>query len=152
MYAGARSQGPLRECTQGMQVIRYFFLFLYAGEAHEVKDHSAAHFASQSVETLALLGDYLDLYQIHSATLESGLCLCLCLCLCPCLCLCLCPCLCPCLSLSLCLSVSVSLSLSLCSRVPAVGSKRARARALFQERYASWGLARLYAIHSNTEY
>jgi hypothetical protein len=34
------------------------------GEAHEVKDHSAAHFASQSAETLALLGDYINLYQV----------------------------------------------------------------------------------------
>lgn len=42
------------------------------GEPHEVKDHSAAHFASQSLETLELLGDYINLYQIHSATLESG--------------------------------------------------------------------------------
>ena len=42
------------------------------GEPHEVKDHSAEHFAAQSVETLALLGEYINLYQIHSATLESG--------------------------------------------------------------------------------
>ena len=34
------------------------------GEPHEVKDHSAAHFASQSAETLALLGDYINLYQV----------------------------------------------------------------------------------------
>jgi len=42
------------------------------GEPHEVKDHSAAHFSSQHLETLDLLGDHLRLYQIHSATLESG--------------------------------------------------------------------------------
>ena len=35
-----------------------------------MKDHSAAHFATQSQETLQLLGKYINLYQIHSATLE----------------------------------------------------------------------------------
>jgi aryl-alcohol dehydrogenase-like predicted oxidoreductase len=41
-------------------------------ERHEVKDLSAANFARQLGETRSLLGPYLDLYQIHSATLESG--------------------------------------------------------------------------------
>jgi aryl-alcohol dehydrogenase-like predicted oxidoreductase len=39
---------------------------------HEVKDHSLAALRRQIAETRALLGDFLDLYQIHSATLESG--------------------------------------------------------------------------------
>ncbi len=39
---------------------------------HEVKDHSLAALRHQIEESRALLGDYLDLYQIHSATLESG--------------------------------------------------------------------------------
>ena len=39
---------------------------------HEVKDHSLAALRRQIEESRALLGDYLDLYQIHSATLESG--------------------------------------------------------------------------------
>ena len=39
---------------------------------HEVKDHSLAHLKSQIAETEAALGDYVDLYQIHSATFESG--------------------------------------------------------------------------------
>ena len=39
---------------------------------HEVKDHSLAALRRQVEESRALLGDYLDLYQIHSATLESG--------------------------------------------------------------------------------
>ncbi|WP_059008486.1 aldo/keto reductase [Streptomyces specialis] len=38
---------------------------------HEVKDHSAATFDRQYAETRALLGDHLDLYQIHSVTPES---------------------------------------------------------------------------------
>ena len=39
---------------------------------HEVKDHSLAALRRQIAESRALLGEYLDLYQIHSATLESG--------------------------------------------------------------------------------
>jgi len=42
------------------------------GEPHEVKDHSLAHLESQQAETFDFLNDHLRLYQIHSATLESG--------------------------------------------------------------------------------
>ena len=38
---------------------------------HETKDHSVATFDRQLGETLALLGDRLDLYQIHSLTPDS---------------------------------------------------------------------------------
>ncbi|CAG9461433.1 unnamed protein product [Pedinophyceae sp. YPF-701] len=41
------------------------------GGPHEVKQHTAANLATQQAETAHLLGD-VDLYQIHSATLESG--------------------------------------------------------------------------------
>jgi aryl-alcohol dehydrogenase-like predicted oxidoreductase len=41
-------------------------------EQHEVKDLSAATLRRQFAESRALLGDRLALYQIHSATLESG--------------------------------------------------------------------------------
>jgi aryl-alcohol dehydrogenase-like predicted oxidoreductase len=41
-------------------------------ETHEVKDHSLAALTRQTAETRTLLGDHLDLYQIHSATLDSG--------------------------------------------------------------------------------
>jgi aryl-alcohol dehydrogenase-like predicted oxidoreductase len=41
-------------------------------EVHEVKDHSLAALTRQLAETRALLGDHLDLYQVHSATLDSG--------------------------------------------------------------------------------
>ncbi len=41
-------------------------------ERHEVKDLSAATLRRQLGETRALLGEHLGLYQIHSATLESG--------------------------------------------------------------------------------
>jgi len=39
---------------------------------HEQKELSRARFEAQLVESRALLGDHLDLYQIHSATAESG--------------------------------------------------------------------------------
>jgi aryl-alcohol dehydrogenase-like predicted oxidoreductase len=41
-------------------------------EKHEVKDHSLATLRRQIGESRTLLGDHLALYQIHSATLESG--------------------------------------------------------------------------------
>jgi aryl-alcohol dehydrogenase-like predicted oxidoreductase len=40
--------------------------------AHEIKEHSLAVLQQQWAETQAHLGPYLDLYQIHSATPESG--------------------------------------------------------------------------------
>lgn len=39
---------------------------------HEVKDHSLPAFLEQRDETLALLGGRLDVYHVHSATLETG--------------------------------------------------------------------------------
>ena len=41
-------------------------------DQHEVKDLSAANLRRQVAESRALLGDHLALYQIHSATLDSG--------------------------------------------------------------------------------
>jgi aryl-alcohol dehydrogenase-like predicted oxidoreductase len=41
-------------------------------EQHEVKDHSLAVLQRQWSETQAHLGQHLNLYQIHSATLDSG--------------------------------------------------------------------------------
>jgi aryl-alcohol dehydrogenase-like predicted oxidoreductase len=41
-------------------------------KVHEVKDHSLAAFRRQLAESRAILGKHLALYQIHSATLESG--------------------------------------------------------------------------------
>ena len=40
---------------------------------HEVKEHSLAMFTAQLAESRALLGDRIALYQVHSATLDSGL-------------------------------------------------------------------------------
>jgi aryl-alcohol dehydrogenase-like predicted oxidoreductase len=41
-------------------------------DPHEVKDHSVATFQRQLAETRELLGGHLDLYQIHSASLATG--------------------------------------------------------------------------------
>jgi aryl-alcohol dehydrogenase-like predicted oxidoreductase len=53
--------------------------YRYVGEwrmdaaVHEVKDHSLAMLQSQLPESRALLAPWLRLYQVHSATLESGI-------------------------------------------------------------------------------
>lgn len=41
-------------------------------EVHEIKDHSLARLQVQSAESRERLGRWLDLYQIHSATVETG--------------------------------------------------------------------------------
>jgi len=45
---------------------------LETGKPHEVKDHSAENFLKQFGESINILGEYINLYQIHSATFESG--------------------------------------------------------------------------------
>lgn len=45
---------------------------LETGSPHEVKDHSVGNFLKQIKETKEYVGEYIDLYQIHSATFESG--------------------------------------------------------------------------------
>jgi aryl-alcohol dehydrogenase-like predicted oxidoreductase len=53
--------------------------YAYVGEwrldapVHEVKDHSLAMLRRQLAESRQLLGDRLRLYQVHSATFESGI-------------------------------------------------------------------------------
>jgi aryl-alcohol dehydrogenase-like predicted oxidoreductase len=51
---------------------RYTADWQVGAEVNEVKDHSLAHLRRQLAETRSILGDSLCLYQIHSATLESG--------------------------------------------------------------------------------
>lgn len=51
---------------------RYTANWRVGAEVNEIKDHSLANLRSQLAESRALLGDRLRLYQIHSATLESG--------------------------------------------------------------------------------
>ena len=42
-------------------------------EKHEVKDHTLPTLRRQLAESRALLGAHLDVYQVHSATLDSGI-------------------------------------------------------------------------------
>lgn len=46
---------------------------LEGGAPHEIKDHSIENFLKQIEETKEQIGDYLNLYQVHSATFESGI-------------------------------------------------------------------------------
>jgi aryl-alcohol dehydrogenase-like predicted oxidoreductase len=67
-----------RAVSPGQIIIGSKWGYRYTGDwrldapTQEVKDQSLAMFKNQWGETQALLGDHLSLYQIHSATLESG--------------------------------------------------------------------------------
>jgi aryl-alcohol dehydrogenase-like predicted oxidoreductase len=52
---------------------RYVGEWRMDAEVHEIKDHSIGAFRRQLAESRAILGDRLRLYQVHSATLESGI-------------------------------------------------------------------------------
>jgi aryl-alcohol dehydrogenase-like predicted oxidoreductase len=51
---------------------RYTAGWSVEAEHHEIKEHSLEMLRVQTAESREHLGDFLDLYQIHSATLESG--------------------------------------------------------------------------------
>ncbi len=51
---------------------RYVGQWRLDAPTHEIKDHSATAFAEQSAQSLALLGNRLAIYHVHSATLDSG--------------------------------------------------------------------------------
>ncbi|MCB1169505.1 MAG: aldo/keto reductase [Leptospiraceae bacterium] len=51
---------------------RYTADWQIQAEVHEVKDHSLSHLQSQWKESHARLGSHINLYQIHSATLKTG--------------------------------------------------------------------------------
>jgi aryl-alcohol dehydrogenase-like predicted oxidoreductase len=71
-WLDARKIGP-GDVTVGSKWGYTYTAGWQAGAAvHEVKDHSVETLRRQFAETRALLGDRLSLYQIHSATLESG--------------------------------------------------------------------------------
>lgn len=57
----------------GYTYVADFKVTLDPGAKHEVKDHSTENFLTQVKETDKQLGEYLDLYQIHSATFDSGI-------------------------------------------------------------------------------
>jgi aryl-alcohol dehydrogenase-like predicted oxidoreductase len=64
---------PLDALTIGSKWgYRYTAGWQIEAPVHEEKELSLARFTAQLAETRALLGNWLDLYQIHSATAESG--------------------------------------------------------------------------------
>lgn len=46
---------------------------LEEGKPHEIKDHTIETFEKQLQETIDYVGEYVRLYQVHSATFESGI-------------------------------------------------------------------------------
>src|SRR5262249_21600395 len=71
-WLAARGLGR-RELTVGSKWgYRYTAGWSVDARVHEKKELSPSRFHDQLAETRALLGDWLDLYQIHSATVESG--------------------------------------------------------------------------------
>jgi aryl-alcohol dehydrogenase-like predicted oxidoreductase len=67
-----------RDIVRGQVTVGSKWGYTYTGEwrldakVQEVKDLSAEHLRRQLAESLGFLNDYLRVYQIHSATLESG--------------------------------------------------------------------------------
>lgn len=51
---------------------RYVADWRIDAEVHEVKEHTVSNLSAQYEETRSRLGGYVDVYQIHSATLDSG--------------------------------------------------------------------------------
>jgi aryl-alcohol dehydrogenase-like predicted oxidoreductase len=67
-----RGRGPSEVTVGSKWGYRYTAGWRIDAPVHEVKDLSAAHLRRQLAETKGLLGPRLRLYQIHSATLDSG--------------------------------------------------------------------------------
>lgn len=67
-----------RELAPGEVTVGSKWGYTYVGEwrmdaeTHEVKDHSLEALRRQWAESRELLGEHLDVYQIHSATIETG--------------------------------------------------------------------------------
>jgi aryl-alcohol dehydrogenase-like predicted oxidoreductase len=68
----ARGRRPEELVVSSKWGYRYTAGWRVDAEHHEIKDLSAAQLRRQWRESSSLLGEHLDLYQIHSATLESG--------------------------------------------------------------------------------
>jgi aryl-alcohol dehydrogenase-like predicted oxidoreductase len=68
----ARGVAPARVTVGSKWGYEYVGEWRRDASVHEVKDHSLAALRRQYAESRELLGDHLDLYQIHSATLETG--------------------------------------------------------------------------------
>jgi aryl-alcohol dehydrogenase-like predicted oxidoreductase len=67
-----RGPGPTAAVVGSKWGYRYTADWRLDAAVHEEKEHSLARFRAQLAETTALLGGRLALYQIHSATLDSG--------------------------------------------------------------------------------
>jgi aryl-alcohol dehydrogenase-like predicted oxidoreductase len=68
-----RSVGPGEVTVSSKWGYRYVADWRPDAKQHEVKDHSLEALDRQLAETRALLGSYLSVYQVHSATFESGI-------------------------------------------------------------------------------
>jgi aryl-alcohol dehydrogenase-like predicted oxidoreductase len=68
----ARMIAPDRVAVGSKWGYTYTADWMVTADKHEVKEHSLPVLQRQIKESRALLGPYLDLYQIHSATLQSG--------------------------------------------------------------------------------
>jgi len=71
-WLGERAVGPRTFTIGSKWGYRYTADWRVDAPVHEEKELSLARFTQQLAETRALLGAHLDLYQIHSATAESG--------------------------------------------------------------------------------
>jgi aryl-alcohol dehydrogenase-like predicted oxidoreductase len=71
-WLAAREIAPGRLTVSSKWGYTYTAGWRSQADVHEVKDHSAGTLRVQVEETRGRIGDWLDLYQIHSATLETG--------------------------------------------------------------------------------
>jgi len=71
-WLDARAFGPGDVTVGSKWGYRYTADWQVGATVNEIKDHSVANLRRQAAESRGLLGDRLRLYQIHSATLESG--------------------------------------------------------------------------------
>jgi aryl-alcohol dehydrogenase-like predicted oxidoreductase len=71
-WLGARRVPPDQVTVASKWGYTYTADWRVRADQHEVKDHSLPVLARQWAETRANLGDWIDLYQIHSATFDSG--------------------------------------------------------------------------------
>jgi len=71
-WLGERAVAPGTFTIGSKWGYRYTAEWRVDAPVHEEKELSLARFTAQLAETRALLGPHLDLYQIHSATAESG--------------------------------------------------------------------------------
>lgn len=71
-WLAARGVGPREAVVASKWGYTYVGGWQRHAAVHEVKDHGLTTLRRQAAETLAELGPWLDVYSIHSATLDSG--------------------------------------------------------------------------------